>query len=148
MSSRSTILNSSKPLIYTSQYDEFLLRILHSCDFDFKASLNLVKKNFVSIRKAYENPIIFNERSQRLIEEGLVYIYGRDFRLRPIIIINIKRVFYSLNNKRMDDHMLKVLILKVISYAEEKLLVQGRVETFIVIADFNKLEYRYSKAVI
>lgn len=61
-----------------SQYDRLYLRVLHSENFNFKHSLELMKKNFAEVRVAFKKPIIFDDRTSKVVNQGIGYIFGRD----------------------------------------------------------------------
>jgi len=103
--------------------------------FGFKQSLELARKNFTEVKLAFSKPIIFEESTAKLINSGIAYIFGRDNRFRPIFVVNLKLLYFSILNKRLDDDTLKILAYKYLFYAEEKLLIKGRVETAVFFVD-------------
>lgn len=130
-----------------SQYDELLLRILHSNKFNFEESLETAKKNLYGMKNAWKNPIIFDTKSSETINKGIAYIFGRDNRLRPIMVIKLKQLYHTLTNGAIDKKMLKTVIVKLMSYSEEKLWVKGKVETWVMIVDCEDLNYSSAKTV-
>lgn len=93
------------------------------------------------MRKGFLAPLIYGERTKKLIEEGLAYILGRDNSFRPIFIINLKKLYYSVYNGRIAKDLLRILIFKYLNYSEEKLFVQGRVESWVIIVDCQGLDF-------
>jgi hypothetical protein len=100
------------------------------------------------MRKGWENPIIFNDKTRDLINKGIGYIFGRDKSYRPIFILNLKKLHEGISSGEISVSMLRTLINKYLSYSEERLFVKGRVETWVMIADCRDLDYSGIKTVI
>ena len=66
-----------------------------------------------------------------LSEQGMVYGHGRDAKMRPIIIVNIRRLIDS----GMDVTSFLELNDFISSYIVQNGMVPGRVEQFTVIID-------------
>ena len=123
------------------------MRMLHSTSFNFERTLKMLRKNFKGMRTAYKNPIMFNDATRQLINEGVAYIFGRDMRYRPIFILDLMKIHTNLKSGRIDDTMLKTLIQKFLSYSEEKLFIKGKVESWVLIVDCKKLSHAKVKSV-
>jgi CRAL/TRIO domain len=114
---------------------------LHSTAFDFDQALSLAKKSLIGVKNAIKNPYILNERAIKYLNEGLAYIYGRDRSYRPVLVLNLFKIYWSIKNRRIQDHMLRTLVMQMIGYSEERLFIKGKVETFILVADCKGLGY-------
>jgi len=72
---------------------------------------------------------------------GGIYSFGRDARLRPIVIVKLS-VFVNAKAALVEQSLLKVQ-----NEIQQSLLVRGRVETYVVIADFSGTSYSSYKKV-
>jgi hypothetical protein len=65
------------------------------------------------------------------MNQGLVYIYGRDMYFRPIVVLSALK----LTQTTAKDQQLVDLIILLSSYMDEFMMVEGRVENFILLID-------------
>ena len=62
--------------------------------------------------------------SVRSLEEGSIYIRGRDINYRPIIFVDLSRI--NLEEKLVDEYI--DLGIRIMEYAIKYILVPGKVE--------------------
>jgi hypothetical protein len=65
------------------------------------------------------------------MNQGLAYIYGRDIFFRPIVVLDALK----LTQTKTQDQRLIDLIILLCSYMDEFMMVEGRIENFILIID-------------
>lgn len=85
-------------------------------------------------------PIKISENIKKILLSGFIYIFGRDNRYRPIIILR-PSIFLDLSKKnkelKYEDWMLSVVYL--LDYCINYLLIPGQVEHWNIICDMNNV---------
>ena len=108
------------------------MRLLQASEYDVKKAYNTIKENIEWINsnpKAINNTIIY------LLNSGFMYVHGRDYHFRPIIVCSIKMVKTVLSqNYSFDD--INRSIIYLMNYIIKYLLIPGQIENWIVFVDF------------
>ena len=71
--------------------------------------------------------------SVRTLEEGSIYIRGRDINYRPIVFVDLRRI--DLAEKLVDDYI--ELGIRMMEYCIKYILVPGKVEQWVLFVDMN-----------
>ena len=116
--------------------DEELLRILIGSKFDKKKALKALESAIdwreANLRNSYAT---LHPRVAHLLNQGSIYIHGRDHRYRPILCINVGRM--NLNNYSIEEYC--DLVCFHLEYMIQNMLMPGQVENWIVITDLCSL---------
>lgn len=77
-------------------------------------------------------PCVLNDTHKQLLDEGYIYVHGRDKCLRPICVANLAVI------NKLDSEVDDAVFMNwfVCFYLIENFLVKGKVENWIFIADY------------
>lgn len=109
--------------------DEEILRNLQARELESKAAYDAMKFKHDYQRDHF--PITIDEETAELMNQGLAYIYGRDMYFRPVVVLNALK----LTQTKAQDRQLMDLIILLHSYMDEFMMVEGRIENFILLID-------------
>ena len=108
------------------------MRLLQASEFDIKKTYSAIKENIEwlnTIPKAINDKIIY------LLNSGFLYIHGRDFHFRPIIIVSIKMLKVVLSQNYTFDDINKCTTY-LVNYLIKYLLIPGQIENWVNFVDF------------
>ncbi|CAG9336273.1 unnamed protein product [Blepharisma stoltei] len=111
--------------------DLLALKCLNATGRDFQKTLERIK----SIIEWENKEISIDEESEKILNSGMMYSFGRDKDLRPIIVINMKKI----KDSKIEMHALVKACHILLKYIKNKLLIPGRVETWLLIVDLDKM---------
>ena len=114
--------------------DEEILRNMYARNNECDGAFTSIK--FKHDYQKSKFPLLIDEDIAELINQGLIYIHGRDKNFRPIVFLNALKLTQK---KWLQDHHLVNLIVLLYSYMDEFMLVEGRIENFILIIDCNDI---------
>jgi hypothetical protein len=78
-------------------------------------------------------PIEFCDKLKYLSESGVIYLYGRDKHLRPIIISQAQKILQL--PKDIQNQDLINFILFMVEYVRKHMQIPGRIENFVMMID-------------
>ena len=111
------------------------IRVLLGCKFNFKKSSEAL---FVAIewRNAFAplSYISLFAPCQAVLNSGAIYIHGRDYRYRPLLVLNIARL--DLVGHTVAEY--RALICFLLEFMTKKMMLPGQVENWVVITDLAK----------
>ena len=109
------------------------MRLLQASEYD-------IKKTYTSIKETIEwlntNPKTINNTIIYLLNSGFMYVHGRDYHFRPIIVVSIKMVKKLLSENYTFDDINRTIIY-LMNYIIKYLLIPGQIENVINFVDFN-----------
>ena len=114
--------------------DEEILRNMYANEYESDNTYTSIK--FKHDYQKLNFPLQIDEDIAELINQGLIYIHGRDKNFRPIVLVNALKLTQK---KWLQEHHLINLIVLLYSYMDEFMLVEGRIENFILIIDCNDI---------
>ena len=82
-----------------------------------KFKINYAKKNY---------PILIDNNIAELMNQGMIYIYGRDRCFRPICIINAMKLLATI--KTTTNKELVAFVLLMFNYMDHYMFVDGKIE--------------------
>ena len=109
------------------------MRLLQASEYDIKKTYTTIKENIEwlnSIPKTINNTIIY------LLNSGFMYVHGRDYHFRPIIVVSIKMVKTVLSQDYSFDDINRSIIY-LMNYIIKYLLIPGQIENWITFVDFD-----------
>jgi len=106
-------------------------RFMYSGKLDLKKSLKIMKQH-LQWRELPERGVI-DPPAKKFIDEGIIYISGRDKQYRPIIIINLYRV--DLKIMSLKD-IIEALCF-VLDVCRKYYFVPGKVENWVIFLELN-----------
>ncbi|CAD8065542.1 unnamed protein product [Paramecium sonneborni] len=111
--------------------DSFILRMLYATKFKFDKCLEAIKNydEWQQSRNLKVNPM-----SQELLQQGVIYMHGRDNRFRPILVVNARKVAGA---KDIDILLQSISIF--LDYVLTNCMLPGQIENWIVIMDLGGL---------
>ena len=108
------------------------MRLLQASDFDAKKTYTTIKENIAWLNSI---PNSIDDKTITLLNSGFMYVHGRDYHFRPIIVVSIKQVKIVLSeNYNFQD--LNKSIFYLMNYIIKYLLIPGQIENWIVFVDF------------
>jgi hypothetical protein len=111
------------------------LRILQANKFDIRKSLESFK-NYMKF-KIEKDIIVRTENIAQILELGFFYMYGRDSRFRPLLIIDCNA--YLDNVRNFQFHEWEQAMIYFLNYCIKHLLIPGQVETWNIICDVGRI---------
>ena len=68
-----------------------------------------------------------------VLKSGMLYVSGRDYKYRPILILNVRRLIES----NFETEIIATATAFFCDFVVKKLLIPGRIENWIMIIDLN-----------
>jgi hypothetical protein len=109
------------------------IKYMYSGKFELKKSLKNLKEH-LEWRAIHEQSTL-SPSAYKYLEDGILYISGRDKQYRPIIIINV----YKLNPKQMDLADFIAALCFVLDTCKKFYFVPGKVENWVIIIESNSM---------
>lgn len=113
--------------------DEEILRSLYAKNWDNARAYESMKSKTKFQSEHY--PIKFNSDISELLKSGGIYINGRDKSLRPIVILQVQHLINQKQYYGANDKNLFYFIIFVMEYIDKYMLIPGRIENLVLIAD-------------
>jgi len=107
------------------------MRYMYAGKWDFKKALKMLKHHFEW--RASPDRGVITPGGYKLMEEGIIYISGRDKQYRPIIVVNV----YKVDLKKTDMKDIISAICFVLDTVKKFYFVPGKVENWIIIIETN-----------
>lgn len=124
--------DESKQLILPEYFKiSMILRFLQATCFNYNKSLEYLS-NHISWRKSFF-PFKFKSHISEILNSGFIYMYGRDKRFRPVIILDPK--IYIKNEKKYSFTEWLQAIIYFMEYLIKWLVISGQLENWIIITD-------------
>ena len=109
------------------------LRFLYGNHFKNKDTVTNINDHYAYKREI--SPIILNEDMKKLIDNGLIYMHGRDKCFRPIVVFksgSFTEVGSSLEDALQATYFVSWMII-------DHCMLQGKVENWVLVDDFDNL---------
>ena len=117
------------------QSDEEILRNLIGAKFSIKnAYADIYKKN---VWQKDHLPLLFNAGVKKLLEQGVVYVYGRDKCYRPVLHVSVQNLFNMDPQPTSLD--LTSLVVALNMWTDTNMMAPGRIENRVLILDLKDL---------
>lgn len=107
------------------------IRFMYAGKLDLKKSLKIMKQH-LEWRQLPERELL-NPEARKLLEDGLMYISGRDHQFRPIIIINAYKI--DLKIIKVEDCIAALCF--VLDTVRKFYFVPGKVENWVIFIESN-----------
>ena len=111
------------------------MRLLQASEYDIKKTYTAIKEN---IEWLNTNPKTINNTIIYLLNSGFMYVHGRDYHFRPIIVVSIKMLKTVLSQNYTFDDINKAIIY-LTNYIIKYLLIPGQIENWINFVDFDNV---------
>jgi hypothetical protein len=109
------------------------IRMMYSGKFELKKSLKNLKDHLEW--RASPDRGILSPKAYKYLEDGIMYISGRDKQYRPIVIINV----YKINPKQLDLTDFIAALCFVLDTCKKFYFVPGKVENWVIIIESNSM---------
>lgn len=76
-------------------------------------------------------PLQLSKNIQQHLNNGLIYACGRDYKFRPLVVINVQKIL----ERKMSENELLELMGFYYQYLIENFLIEGQVENWVSIID-------------
>ncbi|CAD8084670.1 unnamed protein product [Paramecium primaurelia] len=113
--------------------DDVLLRFLYAGYFNMTNCLELYKRHIYWLNTSRLSTI--PDKVLLCLREGLVYIGGKDYQYRPIIVINLHMMDLYLFDSDAFIHALSILFV----ICEDYMFYPGKVENIVVIVETDQM---------
>ncbi len=90
--------------------------------------------NHLEWRKTYF-PFSITNKASEILNNGFIYVHGRDIYFRPIIVINARYYVNNMTKYTYDDWLCCVIYF--MEYMIKNLLIPGQIENWNIITDLN-----------
>jgi len=109
------------------------IRFMYAGKLDLKKSLKIMNQH-LEWRESPQRGVL-GAQAKKFMEEGLIYISGRDKQFRPIIIVNAFQA--NLKKDKLEDYMEAICF--VLDTVRKYYFVPGKVENWVIIIENNSL---------
>lgn len=107
------------------------LKFLQATKFDIaKAFESLHKHNAWQIQKL---PISYSSTIHEILNNGFIYVQGRDINFKPIIVINVE--VYISNREKYHFSEWNSAAIYLLEYVKNYLLIPGQIEEWVIISN-------------
>ena len=136
-------INKIKKLINQKQInlpdffdDELLLRFLYADDCEMDKVFKRLTKYIEWSNKTF--PLVIQPKSKtvEILNKGFVYVYGRDFRFRPILIFRLVEFVKYENNYSVEEVIYAGIFLG--QFIINNMLLPGHIERWVLIINLRK----------
>ena len=110
--------------------DRLMYRILAGDKYDHAKALQHMIVHSRWLRETY--PINLGDIAP-VLKSGMLYVSGRDYKYRPILILNVRRLIES----NFETEIIASATAFFCDFVVKKLLIPGRIENWIMIIDLN-----------
>mmetsp|Transcript_28954 Transcript_28954/g.38590 ORF Transcript_28954/g.38590 Transcript_28954/m.38590 type:complete len:183 (+) Transcript_28954:369-917(+) len=112
--------------------DRLMYRLLAAEKNDHTKTLNRMIEHGTWLRETYPIDIA---SIAHVLKSGFLYVSGRDYKYRPIVILNVRKLV----DYNYDTDIIAAASAFFCDFIVKKLLVPGRVENWIMIIDLNDI---------
>mmetsp|Transcript_70981 Transcript_70981/g.82631 ORF Transcript_70981/g.82631 Transcript_70981/m.82631 type:complete len:412 (+) Transcript_70981:14-1249(+) len=107
------------------------LRFLQANQFKYKPTVKALQE-YLQWRDA-TIPVTLTPTVEKYLQKGIVYFFGRDCRMRPILVMN----GHLMNPKYVDIDIFIESLTFLLEYVIRELLLPGQIENWHVVGDLN-----------
>ena len=83
----------------------------------------------------YVPSVVMSDDVRAVLSRGGIYSLGRDQNMRPLIVINVKRMDFG----KIEIELLKRCFVVLIEYVLERLMIPGQVENWNILLDLKDM---------
>lgn len=109
-------------------YKGIILKSLYLTSFHTEKAIQVIMKNYL-----FKNNLHFSNVNKKLLDAGVVYIFGKDYKHSPNIYINYNKLVLLLQKYKLNEFL--ILANYVIDYVEKELFIPGQIECANIIID-------------
>lgn len=109
-----------------------ILRLLQATCFDVGKTSKLILAHVTWRNEKFPN-YVFRDKSMEILEKGFIYVHGRDYQYRPILVVNAQVYMKIKDNYKFEDW--ENFIIFFMRYLINNLLIPGQVENWTMITD-------------
>lgn len=124
------INNKNEDIITLPKSD--ILRFLQATQYNHEKSRNFLINHQKWLNDIF--PVKFNDKINEILNLGFIYVQGRDYCFRPIIVLQIE-VFIKNKSKFQFEDWNKAIIY-LLEYIKYYMLIPGQIENWVVIVNF------------
>ena len=122
------------PITFPSNWKIYdSLRFLQATMYKNQKTIELLL-NHLEWKKTYF-PFTISNKAAEILNNGFIYVHGRDIYFRPILVINARYYVNNMNNYSYNDWLCSVVYF--MEYMINNLLIPGQVENWSIITDLN-----------